>query len=269
MEPNDNNELPLTKKIHFISGLPRSGSTLLTAIFNQNPRFNSNITDPLAVLVKGTVEASQTGAGSKAAVPEDRVFNSIRGLVNGFYHSISQEVVFNTNRGWTVITPLVKRVFPGSKILLCVRDINWILDSFELAHRRNPLAVNSTMGGLSQTVYSRVTDLMSESGIVGFPYVGLKQAITSNERDIIMLVEYDDLCKNPKSIMEKIYKFIDEPYFDHDFDNVESSWDEYDREIGIPLHNVKKKVQYKSRNSILPPDIQAKFKNMEVWRMMK
>ncbi|HEY2623443.1 MAG TPA: sulfotransferase, partial [Dyella sp.] len=36
------------RKFHFISGLPRSGTTLLAAILNQNPRFRAGMTSPLA-----------------------------------------------------------------------------------------------------------------------------------------------------------------------------------------------------------------------------
>jgi sulfotransferase len=95
----------------------------------------------------------------------------------------------------------------------------------------------------------------------------VKQAITSDERNLLMLVEYDDLAKNPEKILRAIYNFIDEPWFEHDFNDVEASWDEYDMEIGITLHKVRKKVEYITRKTILPPDIQHKFSNMEVWRM--
>ena len=33
--------------IHFISGLPRSGSTLLAGILRQNPRFHAGMTSPV------------------------------------------------------------------------------------------------------------------------------------------------------------------------------------------------------------------------------
>ena len=36
--------------IHFISGLPRSGSTLLAALLRQNPRFEAGMSGPLAGL---------------------------------------------------------------------------------------------------------------------------------------------------------------------------------------------------------------------------
>jgi sulfotransferase len=36
--------------IHFISGLPRSGSTLLAALLRQNPRFHAGMTSPVGGL---------------------------------------------------------------------------------------------------------------------------------------------------------------------------------------------------------------------------
>ena len=255
------------KKYHFITGLPRSGSTLLTAILKQNPIFHASITDPLATLVKGVIETSQDTPGMKSEVPVERRKNTVKGLFNGFYEHIDKPVIFNTNRAWTLLTPQVKEMYPNSKMIVCVRDVNWILDSFESAHRRNPMSTNTVTGGLSGTVYSRAEMLMDEKGVVGFPYIGIKQAITSDEKNMLMLVEYNQLCKTPEQTMKAIYSFIGEEYYQHDFNNVEGSWDEYDAEIGIKLHQVKRKVEFTPRQFILPPDILQKFANMEVWRL--
>jgi sulfotransferase len=257
----------VTKRYHFITGLPRSGSTLLSSILRQNPRFHASITDPLATMTKGVIETSQDGPGIKTEVPVQRRKNIVKALFEGYYHDVDKEVIFNTNRAWTLLTPQIKELYPESRLIVCVRDIEWVLDSFELAHRKNPLSTNTVTGGLSGTVYSRVDSLMDEKGVVGFPYIGIKQAITSDEKNMLMLVEYDQLCKMPKETMQAIYGFIGEPYFEHDFNNVESSWDEYDAEIGIKLHDVRKQVKYTPRQSILPPDIQQKYSNMEVWRL--
>jgi sulfotransferase len=256
----------VTKKYHFIAGLPRSGSTLLSSILRQNPRFHASITDPLATMTKGVIETSQDGPGMKSEVPIQRRKNIVKALFEGYYQDIDKEVIFNTNRAWTLLTPQIKDLYPDSRMIVCVRDIKWILDSFEVAHRNNPMSTNTVTGGLSGTVYSRADELMGEKNIVGFPYIGIKQAITSNEKTMLMLVEYDQLCKTPKEIMIAIYSFINEPYFEHDFDNVEASWDEYDQEIGIKLHEVRKKVEHRTRNFILPPDILNKYDKLEVWR---
>lgn len=257
----------MNKQYHFITGLPRSGSTLLSSILLQNPRFHASITDNLATMTKGVIETSQDGPGMKMLVPVERRKNLVKGLFNGFYHHIDKEIIFNTNRMWTFLTPQVNEIFPLARFLVCVRDINWILDSFEQAYRKNSLSTNTVTGGIGESVYHRIDTLMDEKGTVGFPYVGIKEAITGNERHKLLLIEYNNLCLNPKQVIKNVYDFIEQPYFNHDFNNVEASWDEYDIEIGLNLHTVRKKVEFISRKSILPPDIINKFSNMEVWRV--
>ena len=255
------------KTYHFITGLPRSGSTLLTSILNQNPRFHSSITDPLATFIKGMLDTLMSEPGMKSEFPEERRANAIRGMIDGSYSHIDKPVIFNTNRAWTYLTSQVKEIYPKSKMIVCVRDVNWVLDSLEVVHRKHPLSPNTVTGGPGKSVYQRCDSYMDEMGIVGFPYVGIKEAISGPDRNMLMLVEYNDLVKNPEKTMKAIYLFLDEEYFEHDFNNVEASWDEYDNEIGAKFHRVRKKIEYTQRSFILPPDILNKFANMEVWRL--
>jgi sulfotransferase len=233
----------------------------------QNPRFHASITDPLATFVKGMLETLGNEPGMKSEVSVERRINTLQGVFEGFYKHVDKPVIFNTNRAWTLLTPHIRELYPKAKFIVCVRDINWILDSFETAHRKQPLQFNTIGGGPSKTVYDRVEDMMDQKGIVGFPYIGIKQAITSAEKNKLFLVEYDQLCKNPENIVRSIYTFIGEPHFEHDFDNVEKQWDSYDSEIGIKLHQVKKKVEFVQREFILPPDVLQKYTGMEVWRL--
>ena len=246
--------------------MPRAGSTLLSSILRQNPRFHSSITDPLANLVKGVIETCQDGAGIKTIVPETRRRDVVHALFDGFYRGVDQPVIFNTNRAWTLLTPQIDSLFPESKFLVCVRDVAWVLDSLETAHRSHPLSVNTLTKGIGGTVYSRCAEHMADDGIVGFPYIGIKQALTSEQKHKLMLIEYDVLCQQPQLVMQALYNFIDEPVFEHDFNDVEDQWDEYDSEIGIPMHRVRKSVAYTPRQHILPPDLLASLVNMEVWR---
>ncbi len=89
------------KHYHFITGLPRSGSTLLSSILKQNPRFHASITDPLANLVKGVIEHSHDSPGMKSEVPVSRRKNMVKYLFDGYYADVDKPVIFNTNRAWT------------------------------------------------------------------------------------------------------------------------------------------------------------------------
>ena len=78
---------------------------------------------------------------------------------------------------------------------------------------------------------------------------------------------YDLLTQHPRRTLELIYRFIGEPWFEHDFDNVEYSENEFDQNLGVKgLHDVKKKVAFKPRRSILPPDLFAKYQEMDFWQ---
>lgn len=257
----------MNKKYHMITGLPRSGSTLLASILKQNPRFHASITDTLAHMTKAVLSSSLELSGMKIEIPVERRKTTIQGLFDGFYKDVDKEVIFNTNRSWTYGTHVVKEVFPKSKMIICVREINQIIDSFENAYRRNSLEKTTLFGdAMDSSVYDRAEMLMQKDGVVQFAYSGVKQAITGSEKNMIMIVEYDILCKNPEGMMRAIYNFIGEPYYDHDFNNVEASWDEYDAEIGLDLHKVRQKVEFREKELILPPDIISKYSNLEVWR---
>lgn len=255
------------KKYYFISGLPRSGSTLLSAILKQNPAFHASISSQLLSHVRSTIEVGNFG--NKIEVDQDRIKRIIYSTFDAFYADNSKPVIFDTNRLWTNLLPSLNNLFPYTKIICCVRDINWVIDSFERLHQKNPYAISTVYpASVDSNAYTRSQSLMVENtGIIRAPYDGLKSAMTGMYKNMMMLVEYELLCKNPEGMMRAIYDFIDQPYYQHDFDNVESSYDEYDAEINMKgLHTTRRKVEWIPRQFILPPDILNQYSNLEVWR---
>jgi sulfotransferase len=255
-----------TKQHYFISGLPRSGSTLFSAILRQNPRFHAGISGPLLGNVRATMESCNNTQASERS--EERTRRMVLSAINSFYEDNPKEVVFDTNRLWTNLIPQLKDLFPYTKVICCVRDINWIIDSFENMHQKNPWSISTVFpSGADFNVYTRSASLMNEGGIIRTPYDSLKSAICGPNKNELFLLEYDVLCKNPEGAMKAVYNFIGQPYFEHDFNNVENSYDEYDSEINMKgLHTTRSKVEWRERNFILPPDVLAQYSNLEVWR---
>lgn len=256
------------KKYHFIGGLPRSGTTLLSTILKQNPKFEASISGPLARFTRAIIQESSTQGGYRFECPPEKRKKLINGLFENYYDDPTKEVAFNTNRGWGLLLPTVKDLYPDSKLILCVRDLGWVLDSFETLQRKNPYVFTSMFSPEENTnVYTRCETLMNPGRTLGFAYNAVKQAITSEYKTSIMVIDYDDLAKKPLFIMKSLYKFIDEPYFEHDFDNVEASYDEFDEDVQLPgLHTTRKKVQFIPRETVIPPDIWNQVRGMEVWK---
>lgn len=256
--------------MHFISGLPRSGSTLLAAILKQNPRFTAAMSSPVASFYR-TMETAMGQQNADAVhVSDEQRERLLKGLFDSFY-SGSEGVVFDTNRMWMARMAAITRLFPDSKMICCVRDIAWILDSFERVHTRNPFEPSGIYSfDTCGTVFTRAEHLSSGRGVVGYAYNALKEALAGAHSDRILLVEYEDLCRSPESILAAIYAFLGEEAFAHDFERVEYNASEFDRNIGARgLHDVNGAVRWWERQTILPPDLFSNYRNDQFWRREK
>lgn len=255
------------KEYYFISGLPRSGSTLLSGILKQNPEFYADINSPIHGVVKDVIDGI-TGSHQNFNIDEERRKSVIHGIFDGYYSLIENPVIFDTSRKWTENTSLLSSLFPYTKIICCVRDIGWILDSFERISSKNPFHTNTLITQEHNVnVFSRCDRMMCmEDGLVGNILALFQEGYLMNP-DMIKLIEYDDLCKTPEKTIRSIYKFIDKPYYEHDFNNVEYSNENFDLSCNIKdLHTVRRKVEWIERKSILPQDVWEKYSDMEFWR---
>lgn len=258
------------ENIHFITGLPRSGTTLLSSILNQNPKFQASISGPLARFARAIIEESQSQGGYRFQCTAEKRKELILNVADTYYKD-SKPTVFDTNRGWTYFTPLLADLYPKSKVICCIRSIPWILDSFEQLFAKNPYDVPLMFPpGHGTSVYSRTSYLLQQDAFIGFAYNGVKQALFGPAKQNMLIIQYDQLAKNPKGIIKRLYDFIGEPWYEHDFDNVEAAWDEFDVDMNIKgLHHVRKAVKFVERPTILPSDIFNEYEKLDFWKYMK
>jgi sulfotransferase len=256
------------KKLHLITGLPRSGTTLLSTILKQNPRFEASISNPLARITKAIVQESTAQVGYKHECPPEKTRRLVKDVIESYYADSGKEVAFNTNRGWGLQLNAMKDIYPDLKVILCVRDIGWILDSFETLQRNNPFINSNIFGpGENVNVYSRCNTLLRSDRVLGFAYDCVKQTLSSEHKQSVMLIDYQVLASEPARALDAIYNFIGEPAFKHDFNDVEAAYDEFDEDLQLPgLHKTRKKVEYVERETIIPGDIWAMTRGMEFWK---
>ncbi len=255
--------------IHFISGLPRAGSTLLSAILRQNPRFRAGMTGPVGSLVEGMLRAMSMNNETAVFITDAQREAMLRAIFTTFYSDVpAGDVAFDTNRLWCTKMALIATLFPHAKVICCARDVPWIFDSIERLLRRNkfqPSGIfNFEPGG---TVYSRVEGLGGTNGLVGFAWNALREAFCGEETQRLMVVTYETLTSDPATAIAAVYDFIGEPRFAHDFENVEFDAAEFDRRLGTPgLHKVGRQVRRQERETVLPPDLVRKYENDAFWR---
>ena len=259
-------------KFHFISGMPRSGSTLLAAILRQNPKFHAGMSSPVASLFEGILSQVAAGSELSSMVNDEQRAAVLKGLFDSYYKDKEHAVIFDTNRAWTANLPALMRLFPDSKLICTVRDVNWVMDSMERQYRSNAFEHTRLFNnpGERATVYTRVEALAGANRLVGFAWQALREACWSDHAERLVMVDYDILTARPSEVIKLLYEFIEEDMYDHDFENVIYDAPEFDTQLGLKdLHTVKPKVEPQKRRTILPPDLFEKFAGMAFWRDLK
>ncbi|WP_057297374.1 sulfotransferase [Pelomonas sp. Root1217] len=255
--------------IHFISGLPRSGSTLLSALLNQNPRFQARMTSPLAALC-AAVHQKTCGGEFGVFFDNSRRRTMLRGLFDSYYADATPEkVVFDTNRSWTGRMALLGELYPDARVICCVRDVGWIIDSVERMLNKNPLELSRMFGFQSgSSVYGRVESLMnSEKGLIGLSWSTLREAWFGDSTKRLLVVPYDHLVQHPARTLARLYEALGERPWDHDLNNVVYDEPDYDSHIGMPgLHTVRQRVESQERPPCIPHDIFGKYASANFWQ---
>ena len=257
------------RPLHFISGLPRSGSTLLAGLLRQNPRFHAHMSSPLAGLVRSLLERMSVRNEFAVFATDAQRERVLRGVFEQYYGpEFTAEVILDTNRDWCARMPLLQTLFPASKVIACVREVPWIVDSIEQLVRRNVFSPSSIFNYLAGgTVYSRSEAVANGDGMLGFPYNALKEAFYGEHTQHLLLLQYETLVTEPGKALQAVYDFIGEKPFKHNMKRVEFDAREFDEKAGTPgLHDVRPVVGAKARQTVLPPDVFRRFENDAFWR---
>lgn len=257
-------------RFHFISGLPRSGSTLLAALLRQNPRFHGGMTSPVGGLFMGML--NQFGAGSEfgPVLTHEQRKRLLLGLFHSYYaDQFDKEVIFDTNRQWCAKLPAILDLFPNAKVIACVRNVAWVMDSIERLYRGNPYETTKLFNDESEriTVYSRVDTLAQRNRLVGYAWGALKDAYYGEHARALLVIDYDLLVSAPEHVLRLVYQFLGEPWFEHDFAHVEYDAPEFDQGLGLKgLHKVRPKVEASVRRTVLPPDLFEQYAHLDFWK---
>ena len=212
-------------KLHVITGLPRSGSTLLCNVLNQNPLFHASSTSVLAQSVAGLSNLWSNSPEIKSDLAHDReatearLSRAIKALCESWYET--DRTVFDKSRGWGFHYLALQQVFPDAKIIAMVRDLRSIFASVERQHLRNPILDPAALP-MEKTAISRADQMFAPDGLIGGPVHGVLDLIARQPKGMIV-IQYETFVRTPKMIMERLYAELGEEPFEHDFENVENT----------------------------------------------
>ena len=229
------------RKLFFLIALPRSGNTLFTSIINQNSEKACTANSVTLEIMKNlflikTTDTFQNFSDHKSL---DNVLDNVYNL---YYKDWPQKIIIDRGPALTSGTPgnfelMQKHFKPGFKCIVLLRDLMDVFASYMQWYTENP---NSFVNKLGKTDEEKLLGLMKKDGAIVKEIKSIKNSY--NHLNICHHVRYDDIVTNPEHEFKKIYNFMDEPYFNHYFNNLDqikiNGLSYNDKIIGDNMHKV-------------------------------
>ena len=266
------------KQFYFMSGLPRSGSTLLTALLNQNPEIHASTNSPLLDTIHYTEEYLLYNSEQYKATPNpEGAYKVLSSIPYNYYFNTPQDIIIDKSRGWVnQIQHIQDYITTEPKIICPVRNIQDILSSF-----LNLICNSKTTSFIDENLIrnnieisndNRCDYLMSSQGIIGQSYNALLECFRKGNNQYLLLIDYDDLVRNPQHELNRIYEFIGLSSYCHSFENVSTKQDENDNVYKLEnMHSVRDTVEkiHRDNTKYLSENIMDKYNHMEFWKKQR
>ena len=213
-----------------LSGLPRTGSTLLSALLSQNPRIHAEGNSAVCQLMwemaqSVTLCREQLQANQK----EHLVQQLITHIPHLYYQNIPEKVVVDKCRSWTHGPNLnLARVCidPQIKVIVLVRPVVEIVASFARLYQRNGFTGETLQAKLAALLVPQSEPLMRS-------IQGVQWAKKQADPRTFLFVSYQELVTQPEATLARIYAFGGWPPFDHDWSHIQMKYPENDTVYGL------------------------------------
>lgn len=270
-----------SKSFYFMAGLPRAGSTLLSSILNQNPRFYSGPSSPV-LSTMFTIEQHMMNDELYHGYPKpEQVHQIISNIIYQFYGDVNREIIIDKNRAWTARVPYIEGyIGQKAKIICPVRDVDEILTSMIMMIRRNPYREgNPRINFIDEQLIklniplnddNRCEYIAGPDGILGQSLNAIMEGFNQGFGDRIHFIEYKNLVNNPEKTLKKLYEFLGEEYYEHEFNNIQNQNREEDMNTyGLAdMHEIRPELKNTAPKpiDILSSYVLEKCNGMDIWR---
>jgi len=207
------------KKLFFLVALPRSGNTLFSTIMSQNPDIAATGNGITIEAMKDLFLLKQTDV-FKNFPDHKSLDNVLDSVYESYYKDWSQRIIIprepiTTKGNLQLIKKHLKKPF---KCIVLLRDLMDVLASYMQWYTQNPDSFVNRFNLKNDE--EKLGMIMNKDGAIAKELEAIKNAY--NYPDICHFVKYDDLVTNPEQEFRKIYKFMEEPYYPHYFENLQT-----------------------------------------------
>jgi sulfotransferase len=243
----------MKRRFAFLSGLPRSGSTVLSSLLSQHPLFHTTRTSIVRDLARH-IYTYRLGESPffDTKDPSSEAWGAMRGLLEGVYSQVKEEkIVLEKDREWpSDIQWLSQIIAEKPRIIATIRPIPEIVSSFILLSRQ--IGANNKIDEEVLSLGKELND-MNRANIIWEKYIfsswAAFKAGYEYDPSCFFLVMYDDLVENPQKVIDGICAFLQVQPYIVKTEELRNPDPENDSIYGLPgLHNIRSKL-----SKISPP----------------
>ncbi len=255
-EPNQN------KQLFFLMGMPRSGNTLFASIMNQNKDLVVTANSITLEIMKDLFLLKQTDVFEN--YPDHKSLDNVLDCVyDVFYKNWPQRIIID--RG-PVMTPgnfeLMQKHFKRPfKCIVLLRDLMDVLASYMKWYTENPDAFVNRYGCKNDD--EKLGMVMNDQGSVAKELKAVQNSF--NYKDLCYYLKYDDLVVDPEKYIKEVYKFLNIPYYPHQFQNLQqvniNGLGYNDGIMGKNMHTIRNEIkkEYNPYIEKIPQRIKDKY----------
>jgi len=222
----------MLKQFVALSGLPRTGSTLLSAILSQNPNIHAEGDSAVCQLMwdmqQSVVHSSQIKANNKNVLD-----SLVRQIPHIYYANVTKPIVVDKCRSWTLPAniKMLKQYFDQPpKCIVLLRPLVEIVGSFVALRIKNGW-IEPEQGLLDDGSEPIMRSLF-----------GVNWAKNNNNGEFLF-VTYDEIVDNTQTTLNRIYEFCNWEPFVHNLSNIVCNHKEDDTVYGLnSMHDIRSKI---------------------------
>lgn len=245
----------MKQTIYFQSSLPRSGSTLLQNILGQNPQFYVTPTSGLIDLIGASRQVYVNNPNFKAQ-DSNQMRNAFLAYCNfameGYFKGLTTKpYIVDKSRGWAMNYDFLAQFIDKPKIIMIVRDLRDVYASMEKKFKANPNQALTQVDANKNFMVTKESrfEHWSKTTPVGTKIEQIFACLQSGTIQNFCVVKYENLCKNPQQVMNKIYAYLGLDSYKHNFNKIKQVTVEDDKFHGIyGDHKIKEKLKFVESN---------------------
>lgn len=234
--------MKIKNSVVFFAPAPRTGSSLLSYILNQNNRIHSEGYSPLCDMLWSFNQSLDQDVIRNICVSSNRDMDTLKkdffsSIMNDYYKNHEGKIILDKNSSWSLFANLElikKYIDPDPRIIITRRN------TYEMAASYVKVFLDNGFDQSFAEEHLLFNDGFGE-GLLLRPLVGTAFAQLSKSKSFLF-IDYEDIINNTEKTIDEVYSFLQINPFRHNLNKIEKSYQDNQNFVLNGLSEVRKDI---------------------------